>query len=94
MRVVKLFAESNGANQPAVNINRTAAHALRNAAAFFDNVAACAHKYAVPSGFAAGNADNFNIKVFDIVAVNNRFANTLHARAYIFHRHQRHIGSA
>ena len=94
MRVVKLLAESYGADKPAVNIHRAAAHALRNAAAFFNNIAACAHKYAVPSGFAAGNADNFNVKVFDIVAVNNRFANALHARADIFHRHQRHIGSA
>ena len=91
MRVIERLAKGHRADEPAVHINRTAAHALRHAASFVNEVTIKTRKNIIARRLRAAHAQNLHIKFFNCIAADNRLANTLHTRLDITHRHQRNI---
>ena len=85
----KGLAVGNGPGQFTVNIDRAAAHPLRNAAASFQYVAAAPDQDLVTCILTAGYAQNLHRKCFNSIAGYNGFSISPHTGLQAVYRHQR-----
>lgn len=84
--VGKGLAVGHGSRQPAVDVHRTAAHALGDAAAFLQQRPGCFDQDVVAPGFRTGDPQDLHIEGFDVRAPDHRLSVAFHPRLQFFHR--------